>query len=75
MTVRTLVAAIPPVRVSPGMLLKLEAIDSTTGSAVTGVTASAWAIYGELVDDAGATGDPATSGPFMLVPGPDSAVS
>lgn len=67
MTVRTLTASIPPVLIIPGMQLKLEAIDPASGLAVTGVTSSQWAIYGDTEDDA--TGD-TESGPFMLVPGP-----
>lgn len=39
----------PAIRLASGMKLKLEAIDPTTGAAVTGVTATDWAIYGENV--------------------------
>jgi hypothetical protein len=73
-TVYTLTAGMPAIVVDSGTYLRLEAFDPATGAAVTGVTATAWAIYG---DDTSALperdhGD--TVGPFMLVPGPDSAV-
>lgn len=67
MTAFTLQAGTPAIQLAGGMILRLEAISPTTGAAITGVTSSAWAIYG--VDDSDATGD-LTSGPFMLVPGP-----
>ena len=73
MTVRTLVAAVPPVTLIPGMVLKLEAIDPSTGAAVTGVTATAWVIYGSDVNDTTESDQAATVGPFMLVPGPESS--
>lgn len=64
---KTLQAPIPPIRLIPGMQLRLEAIDATSGAAVTGVTATRWAIYGDTEDDD--TAD-VSSGPFQLVPGP-----
>lgn len=67
MATRTLKASVAPIRLVPGMQLRLEAIDPTSGAAVTGVESSAWAIYGD--DESDETGD-TTSGPFMLVPGP-----
>jgi hypothetical protein len=45
-TVWTLQAGIPDADMKSGMKLKLEAINPTTGAAITGVTATAWAIYG-----------------------------
>lgn len=63
----SLQASIPPIRLIPGMQLRLEAISASTGAAVTGVTATRWAIYGDTEDSE--TGD-TESGPFMLVPGP-----
>jgi hypothetical protein len=69
MTVYTLQASIPPIRLVPGMIVKLEAINPTTGAAITGVTASRWAIYGsEIADDTVQKAEPA--GPYILVPGP-----
>lgn len=70
MTVYTLTAPMPPVSMTQLMLLKLEAIDPSTGAAITGVTCSHWSIYGERLDTADA-GQAAAAGPFMLVPGPD----
>lgn len=67
MATRTLKASVAPIRLIPGMQLRLEAIDATSGAAVTGVTATRWAIYGDTEDDE--TGD-TSSGPFMFVPGP-----
>lgn len=40
-------APIPSIDIEPGMKLVLEAISPTTGASITGVTATAWAIYGE----------------------------
>lgn len=73
MTVYTLQAPMPVLAVKEGMKLVLQAIDPTTGAAVTGVTCSHWAIYGERVatDDGSGAVNP---GPFMLVPGPDANV-
>lgn len=51
MTVRTLIAPFPDIAIGAGMRLRLEAIDPTTGAAVTGVTASEWAIYGIDLSD------------------------
>ena len=49
MTTYNLQAPMPAIRLASGMKLKLEAIDPTTGAAVTGVVATDWAIYGENV--------------------------
>lgn len=46
MTFRTLQAPTPALALAAGMELRLEAISTTTGDPVTGVTSSAWAIYG-----------------------------
>jgi hypothetical protein len=46
MTVYTLQAPMPEINLVSGMLIKLEAIDPTTGAAATGVVATNWAIYG-----------------------------
>lgn len=67
MATETLQTAIPPIRLVPGMQLRLEAIDASSGAAVTGVVSSAWAIYGD--DESDEVGD-VSSGPFQLVPGP-----
>jgi hypothetical protein len=37
----------PPIPLTAGMKIRLEAIDPTTGAAVGGVQADRWAIYGE----------------------------
>lgn len=60
----------PSMKLEAGMQLVLEAIDPTTGAAVTGVTATHWAIYGEASAEGSA--DVVSVGPFMLVPGPES---
>jgi len=75
MTVYTLQAPMPALRVFDGMIVRLEAIDPTTGDAVTGVVASAWAIYGDDLAEAAIDNQGDVVGPFMLVPGPDSAVA
>lgn len=46
MATYTLQAPLPDIALASGMKLKLEAISPTTGAAVSGVTCSAWAIYG-----------------------------
>lgn len=46
MTVRTLTAGTPGLPLLAGYMLKLEAIDPTTGAAVAGVTVSDVAVYG-----------------------------
>jgi len=49
-TVRTLTAGMPPVVLTPGMILRLEAVSPTTGAAIGGVNASQWAIYGDPLE-------------------------
>lgn len=68
MATDTLMAPLPDLVLEPGMMVKLEAIDATTGAAVAGVKVSAIAIYG-ADESTGAVLD-LQSGPFMLVPGP-----
>lgn len=41
----------PAIPLQSGMVIRLEAIDPTTGAAVTGVQADRWAIYGEDQSD------------------------
>lgn len=74
MTVYTLTAPMPETLAVGGMILKLEAVSPTTGAAITGVTCSSWTIYGDDVSDLVDTSEPNVAGPFMLVPGPDSAI-
>lgn len=68
MATDSLMAPLPDLTLEGGMMVKLEAIDPTTGLAVAGVTVRAIAIYGpspepdKVVELSG--------GPFMLVPGP-----
>lgn len=50
-----LIAPLPRTTLSPGMTIRLEAIDPTTGNAVTGVKVSSLAIYAVTAD----TGEPA----------------
>lgn len=74
MATRTLAGSIPPIVLVPGMIAKLEAIDPTTGAAVSTVIGRTWTLYGDAPEGtATAGGDSAPAGPFMLVPGPDSA--
>ena len=47
MTVRTLVAAAPSLRLAGGMQVKFEAISATTGAAVAGVKVTNVNIYGK----------------------------
>lgn len=49
----------------------LEAIDPTTGAAVSGVVVSNVDIWAD-VEDSGAGGGGFTVGPYMLVPGPNA---
>lgn len=64
----TLQASLPDLLFSEGMILRLEAIDPSTGLAVAGVKASEWAIYGQDVRavDAG----PVQALPPLLTYGP-----
>ena len=64
----TLMAPLPSVVLPPGAQITFEAIDPTTGSAVTGVTVSNIAILG--VDLSSSDQAALKAGPFMLVPGP-----
>lgn len=50
--------------------VQFEAISPTTGAAVSGVTVANAAIF---VEDDGPAADAGTSGPFMWVPGPNTA--
>ena len=52
-------------------LLVLEAIDPTTGGAVTGVKYTKVEIYADIAD-APESGPQGVAGPFMLVPGPNA---
>lgn len=66
-----LTVALPPnIVLWDGCQIRVTAIDPTTGATVSGVTVSAVSLEveqlagGDLVD--------ASSGPFMLVPGPEA---
>ena len=43
---RTLQAGAPNIRLTPGMILRLEALNPTADATVAGVTATQWLIYG-----------------------------
>ena len=43
----TLHEGFPSIRLQDGMVVRLNAIDPTTGNVVTGVTSSLWSIYGD----------------------------
>jgi hypothetical protein len=62
----TLQTGLPNLPLLPGMKLRLEAIDPTTGAAVTGVTATDWAIY---ANDESRPADE-TPAPVLLLRGP-----
>lgn len=63
-------APLPALILAPGMRIRFEAIDATTGAAVAGVTVKAIAISGVAQPVAGAGDAELQPGPFMLVPGP-----
>lgn len=65
MTVYTLKAEAPAIELRPGQILRLEAIDPTTGNAVAGVEADRWAIYGRDESEP-ATLDPPL--PILVLP-------
>ena len=69
MTVYTLQAGMPQIVVDSGVYLRLEAISPTTGAAITGVTATAWAIYGDDLTDTTATEEIGDLGSWVMVPG------
>ena len=57
----TLHEGFPNIRLQDGMVVRLSAVNPTTGSAVTGVTSSLWSIYGDDdSDDPTAVGEPVT---------------
>lgn len=60
----------PDLDLTGGWQLVWAAVDPTTGAAVSGVKVSGAAITVTLAE--GTTVDALTSGPFMLVPGPES---
>jgi hypothetical protein len=62
-------ASFPQATLEPGMQIVFEAIDPTTGAAVTGVTVSG---IGMLVEGTGAGLGEILTGPFMLIPGPSA---
>lgn len=66
MTVHTLKAGTPGLMLYPGYIVAFEAINPTTGAAVTGVTVGSIAIFGRDENEGDAT---ASSGPLWLVPG------
>lgn len=64
-----LLATMPVLPLTSDCVVKFEAINPTTGAAVSGVTVSQAVIY--AVDIEGeSSGGSVDSGPFMLVPGP-----
>ena len=69
MTVYTLQAGMPAIVVDSGVYLRLEAISPTTGAPVTGVTATAWAIYGDDLTDTTTTEEIGELGSWVMVPG------
>lgn len=54
-----------------GYVVTWAAIDPTTGADVAGVTVSGVSIFGTMIG-AGFSGNGATVGPYMLVPGPEA---
>lgn len=74
MPTTTINVPIPPLTLSPGMQLRVEVIDPHQGLPVTGVVVSEWAIYGDDTTGTADDTDTPTPGPFMVVPGPGSAL-
>jgi hypothetical protein len=74
MAVDQLIAGLPVFPLTPGMTIKFEAINPTTGAAITGVTVSAVAIVGVQAGAFAAGGGDVQVGPFMFVPGPGASV-
>lgn len=68
MTVRTLMAAAPGLDLPGGAYIRLEAIDSDTGAAVTGVSVTQVAVYGRPMDSG--ADDFLIVGTGRLIPGP-----
>ena len=68
-----LVASMPVLPLTGDCVVRFEAINPSTGVAVSGVTISQATIYAVDVD--GDSADAVDSGPFMLVPGPTPAAS
>lgn len=54
----------------PGFTLRVTALSAVDGSVVSGVNVSSWSVL--AVDVAGDGGASLETGPFMLVPGPQS---
>lgn len=64
-------SALPPdLELDGGTIIRITAIDPTTGNTVSGVTISDVCI--RVVDIAGTGADALNVGPFMMVPGPNA---
>lgn len=70
MATSTLKASIPEMQLNPNMMLVWEAIDATTGAAVTGVKVSSIGIYGPNLG--GAPAGESGFGEFRLIAGPSA---
>ena len=66
----TYTAKMSPLDLQPGDKIVFEAINTTTGAAVAGVTVTAVAITGADLSELPAELE--TLGPFLLVPGPEA---
>jgi hypothetical protein len=65
------IVALPPdVDLDGGSIIRVTAIDPTTGNTVAGVRISDVSI--QVIDVSGAGDSAFASGPFMLVPGPNA---
>lgn len=64
-----LLAPLPSIILAPGMKVRFEAVDPTTGAAVAGVTVKSMSVVGPKTD---VTLDELGAGPFLLVPGPEA---
>ena len=60
----------PDLVLTDGWLVTITAVDPTTGATVSGVKISEALIQVEVLEGAG--GASLSSGPFMLVPGPEA---
>lgn len=67
-----LISNLADVPLTGGMQVAFEAIDPTSGAAVTGVKVSAVAIYGETDNVSAADSGTDVLSPFMLLPGPEN---
>jgi len=70
MAAQPLIAAMPPaIACTDSYIVRIAALDPTTGAAVSGVTISGMTI--QAVNLGGGAPTDLESGPFVLIPGPE----